>query len=254
MPGEVNRTDLAMQEAVKTATSMAVDPFPADQFGEECPATADPAPSAAHRSWRVSGQRRLRAWFSRRREEAPLAPLALPEGAVIEPRIELPADDPLAGYLMHVARAVDVRELGFESPAVKALKDAGVVLVVPLISAGTPIGMLSLGPRLSERDYSTDDRRLLNSLAKYAAPAIRVGQLVREQQAEALRRERVDQQLKVARIIQHQFLPTEQPDLPGWQVTAFYRPALMVGGDIYDFIPLSGGRVMVGHGGDRRRH
>ena len=245
MPGEVNRTDLATQQAVKTATSVAKDPFSADQFGERCPAAANPAPSAARRGWRASAQRRLRAWFSRRREETPLARLALPEGAVIKPRIELPADDPLADYLTHVARAVDVRELGFQSPAVKALKDAGVVLVVPLISAGAPIGMLSLGPRLSERDYSTDDRRLLNSLAKYAAPAIRVGQLVREQQAEALRRERVDQQLKVARIIQHQFLPTEQPDLPGWQVTAFYRPALTVGGDIYDFIPLSGGRVMV---------
>ena len=168
MPGEVNRTDLATQQAVKTATSVAKDPFSADQFGEGCPAAANPAPSAARRGWRASAQRRLRAWFSRRREETPLARLALPEGAVIRPRIELPADDPLADYLRHGARAVAVREIGFQSPAVKALKDAGVVLVVPLISAGAPIGMLSLGPRLSERDYSTDDRRLLNSLADWA--------------------------------------------------------------------------------------
>ena len=226
MPGEVNRTDLATQQAVKTATSVAKDPFSADQFGERCPAAANPAPSAARRGWRASAQRRLRAWFSRRREETPLARLALPEGAVIKPRIELPADDPLADYLMHVARAVDVRELGFQSPALKTLKEAGAVLVVPMISAGVPVGMLALGPRKSERDYTTDDRQLAGLAGtKNAAPAIRVGQLVREQQVEALRRERIEQQLNVARLVQRQFLPKSLPELPGWQMAAFYRPA-----------------------------
>ena len=45
--------------------------------------------------------------------------------------------------------------------------------------------MLNLGPRLSEQEYSSDDRKLLDNLAAQAAPALRVGQLVREQQAEA---------------------------------------------------------------------
>ena len=119
------------------------------------------------------------------------------------------------------------------------------VLVVPMISAGSTVGVLGLGARKSGRDYSTDDRHLLNTLARYAAPAIRVGQLVREQQAQARRRERVERQLNVARLVQQQFLPTSPPDLPGWQVAALYRPALRVGGDFYDFIPLPDGRVMV---------
>ena len=97
--------------------------------------------------------------------------------------------------------------------------------------------MLALGPRKSERDYTTDDRQLLDALARNAAPAIRVGQLVREQQVEALRRERIEQQLNVARLVQRQFLPKSLPELPGWQMAAFYRPALIVGGDFYDFIP-----------------
>ena len=33
--------------------------------------------------------------------------------------------------------------------------------------------------------------------------------------------------------------------IAGWQVAAFYRPALRVGDDFYDFIPLPDGRVMV---------
>ena len=118
------------------------------------------------------------------------------------------------------------------------------VLAVPLISSGNLIGLMSLGPRLSERDYTSEDRRLLNALAGYAAPAMRVGQLVREQQAEARDRERLEQELKIAQIIQQQFLPKSVPDLPSWHVAAFYRPARTVGGDFYDFIPLPDGRVM----------
>ncbi len=145
---------------------------------------------------------------------------------------------------MNAAAAVDIRDLEFESPALKGLRDAGVVLAVPLISSGSPLGMLSLGPRRSGADYSTDDRRCSTALAGYAAPAMRVGQLVREQQAEARQRERIEQELKVAQLIQQQFLPESLPDLPGWQVAAFYRPAQTVGGDFYDFIPLPDGRVM----------
>jgi len=73
---------------------------------------------------------------------------------------------------------------------------------------------------------------------------MRVGQLVRQQQAEARDRERIEQELKVAQLIQQQFLPKSLPDLPSWHVAAFYRPARTVGGDFYDFIPLPDGRVM----------
>jgi len=178
-------------------------------------------------------------------EQPPMARSALPAGLASESSAELSEDDPFTAYLLAATGPVDIRRLNLESPALKALKEAGAVLVVPMISAGVTVGMLALGPRKSERDYTTDDRQLLDALARYAAPAIRVGQLVREQQVEALRRERIEQQLNVARLVQRQFLPKSLPELPGWQMAAFYRPALVVGGDFYDFIPLPGGRVMV---------
>ncbi|MGH2826990.1 MAG: PP2C family protein-serine/threonine phosphatase [Actinomycetota bacterium] len=56
-------------------------------------------------------------------------------------------------------------------------------------------------------------------------------------------RERVAQELRVARLVQQQFLPAELPDLPGWRVAAFYRSAREVGGDFYNFIELPGGKV-----------
>jgi hypothetical protein len=188
---------------------------------------------------------RVRGWLRRNPQGAvTVTDTHAPSVVAARPELDLASNDPLVGYLLSAASAVDITGLQLQSPALQELKQAGVVLVVPLISSGSLVGLLSLGPRRSERGYSTDDLRLLNSLAGYAAPAMRVGQLVRQQQAEARQRERIEQELKIAQIIQQQFLPKSVPDLPSWHVAAFYRPARTVGGDFYDFIPLPDGRVM----------
>jgi serine phosphatase RsbU (regulator of sigma subunit) len=49
----------------------------------------------------------------------------------------------------------------------------------------------------------------------------------------------------VARRIQQASLPKVVPQLEGWQITPFYRPAREVGGDFYDFHPLTEGRLGV---------
>jgi serine phosphatase RsbU (regulator of sigma subunit) len=62
---------------------------------------------------------------------------------------------------------------------------------------------------------------------------------------ERIERERIDQELQVARSIQHASLPKEVPQLEGWQISPFYRPAREVGGDFYDFHLLSEERLGV---------
>jgi serine phosphatase RsbU (regulator of sigma subunit)/anti-sigma regulatory factor (Ser/Thr protein kinase) len=166
---------------------------------------------------------------------APLPPEPAP--------VDIAPNDPLLALFEGASGVVDLAGLELDSPALRELKAAGVKLAVPLVSQGELIGVLNLGPRLSEQDYSSDDRRLLDNLAAQAAPALRVGQLVREQEAEAVTRERFEQELEVARLIQQNFLPKELPELPGWQIAAYYRPAREVGGDFYDVIPLPDGRV-----------
>jgi serine phosphatase RsbU (regulator of sigma subunit) len=56
-------------------------------------------------------------------------------------------------------------------------------------------------------------------------------------------RERIEQELRVARSIQQASLPKEVPQLEGWQISPYYRPAREVGGDFYDFHLLSEGHV-----------
>jgi serine phosphatase RsbU (regulator of sigma subunit)/anti-sigma regulatory factor (Ser/Thr protein kinase) len=159
------------------------------------------------------------------------------------PAVDIAANDPVLAYFQSSPEPVLVDQLRIESPGVTALRDAGVRLVVPLVTQGELIGLLNLGERLSEQEYSADDRKLLENLAGQAAPALRVAQLVREQEAEVRRRERYEQEMRVAQLIQQNFLPTELPIKAGWNVNAFYRPAREVGGDFYDFIDLPDGRL-----------
>jgi Stage II sporulation protein E (SpoIIE)/GAF domain len=158
-------------------------------------------------------------------------------------RVEIAPADPLLTYLQSAPGPVELAGLELDSPAVRDLRAAGVAMVVPLISQGELIGTLNLGPRLSEQEYSTDDRRLLASLATQAAPAVRVAELVVERAGEIQARERLEQEMRVATLIQQQFLPHELPKLDGWQVAAYYGPARAVGGDFYDFIELPDGRI-----------
>ncbi|GIV75837.1 MAG: hypothetical protein KatS3mg050_0231 [Litorilinea sp.] len=167
-----------------------------------------------------------------------------PPAAVLPP-VDIAPNDPLLAYLLHVNGPVEVERLKLDSPALESLKAAGARLLVPLVSQGELIGVLNLGPRRSDQEYSSDDRKLLADLATQAAPAVRVAQLVRQQKLEAAERERVAQELKVARLIQQTLLPQSLPEIDGWQVAAYYQPARAVGGDFYDFRTLPDGRLAI---------
>ena len=182
--------------------------------------------------------------FEGREKEAETQPEQTAVSTIVK-RIDLDIapNDPLVSYFRTTSGVADIRELDLESAALSQLREAGVVMVVPLMSQGELIGMINLGPRLSEQEYSVDDRKLLNDLATQAAPAVRVAQLVRQQEAEAMERGRMEQELKIAGIIQQTLLPKALPQIDGYDVAAYYRPAREVGGDFYDFLYLDDGRV-----------
>lgn len=206
---------------------------------------SDPPAPAAHDAQSGAERRRRRvedraaARSSRRSDQSP------PPSRARRISIDIEPGDPLLVYLQSASGPVEIGALPDYSPAVARMIAQEVQLVVPLVTSGELVGILALGQRLSERTYSRNDRRLLDSLARYAAPALRLGQLMRVQERQARERERIEQELHVAQLIQQQFLPAELPDLGGWNVAAFYRPARTVGGDFYDLIELPDGRIMV---------
>jgi len=70
-----------------------------------------------------------------------------------------------------------------------------------------------------------------------------VAPFLEDLQQEIRQRERVEQELQVARRIQQASLPKEVPSLEDWHIAPYYQPAREVGGDFYDFHLLSEGRL-----------
>ncbi len=164
--------------------------------------------------------------------------------AVLQLDLDIAPTDPLLAYLHNNSGgALDLTRLHLDSPALEKLRQSGAMVIAPLVSQGELIGVINLGDRRSEQEYTSDDRKLLDDLTAQASPAVRVAQLVRQQRLEARERERIEQELKVARLIQQTLLPRDVPHLSGWDVAAYYQPAREVGGDFYDFLYFDDGRL-----------
>ncbi|MCL5995370.1 MAG: SpoIIE family protein phosphatase [Chloroflexi bacterium] len=103
--------------------------------------------------------------------------------------------------------------------------------LIPLIADGRSIGALMINMR-TPRLLDEDEVRFLRLIGNQAALALEKARLHQE----ALRRQRLEHELDVARQIQLSLLPKTLPNLPGWEFAAVYRAARQVGGDFYDFI------------------
>lgn len=112
------------------------------------------------------------------------------------------------------------------------------ILGLPLIAQGTLVGAILVDH--TGLEGASEQRRLniLTGIADQCALAIQTAQL----QEEALAVRSFDREMELARNIQLSLLPEKPPDIEGWDIAAYYRPARLVGGDFYDFIPISDGK------------
>jgi sigma-B regulation protein RsbU (phosphoserine phosphatase) len=116
-------------------------------------------------------------------------------------------------------------------------------LVVSIAVAGRRLGLLAVADKESRDggvlDFTSTDGRLLALFANQAAAAIETARLHKE----AIEKERIERELELAAAIQREILPRSLPDVPGVELAAANIPARHIGGDYYDFFPLSGGRL-----------
>jgi len=98
---------------------------------------------------------------------------------------------------------------------------------------GVPVGLLVVNS-YAPRHFLPDEAQLLALLGSQLAQTLERERLHQE----ALARQRLEQELDIARTIQGSFLPDHCLQVPGYQLGAFYRAARQVGGDFYDFISL----------------
>lgn len=82
-----------------------------------------------------------------------------------------------------------------------------------------------------------------NQMAQQLVESMKKEQELVENQTRAEERARIEQEMQTARLIQHSLLPREFPDLAGWQLATYYQPAREVGGDLYDFLTFTDGKL-----------
>jgi serine phosphatase RsbU (regulator of sigma subunit) len=100
------------------------------------------------------------------------------------------------------------------------------------------------GTYLEMEKKEAEVRRLNADLEKRVAERTRqLKRAMAKRHQEAQERQRIEQDLRVARSIQQASLPTEVPTLKGWQLAPYYHSAREVGGDFYDFHLLSEGKL-----------
>jgi sigma-B regulation protein RsbU (phosphoserine phosphatase) len=117
--------------------------------------------------------------------------------------------------------------------------DAEVLLALP--GRERLLGLMALGPKLSEEPYSTSDLALLQSVASQTGLALENAQLLKEVAREAASRERLNREVEIAREVQERFFPQFYKPVPGIDYFGLCRPALAVGGDYYDFLARPNG-------------
>jgi serine phosphatase RsbU (regulator of sigma subunit) len=152
-------------------------------------------------------------------------------------------DDPFIAHLLSYPGLLELNRLLWDTSIVQHLKLQRAEMLLPLANQGELIGLLILGPRLKGEEYTAEQRAMLDALIPQVAPALRVAQMVQEQQGQIRERERIEQELRTARTIQHTFLPRDVPTMPGWLLVPYYQSAREVGGDFYDFLPFEDGRL-----------
>jgi serine phosphatase RsbU (regulator of sigma subunit) len=140
--------------------------------------------------------------------------------------------NPHLWYLPESAANLPDEALDDLPPLLKAQRFQG-HLAYAVEIGGAPIGTLMVNTHASRR-FLMDEAQLLALLGSQLAQTLERERLHKE----ALARQRLEQELDLAREIQASFLPACYPVLPGYSQASFYRAARQVGGDFYDFIEL----------------
>lgn len=112
-------------------------------------------------------------------------------------------------------------------------------MCVPLETEKETLGVVCAERVSSREPFTEEDLRLLTLLANLAAVKIENARLVED----GLARDRMERELRLAAEIQRGLLPKDRPSCGDFEIAAESLPSLHVGGDYFDFIPLSDGRL-----------
>jgi len=168
--------------------------------------------------------------------------------AVPEDEIPMTISRSIVSHVMDEKKAVLSQDAGNDKnlPTSASIADLKIrsVMCVPLVTSDNrAVGIIQLDTS-DRKQFLQEDLDVLLAVASQAAIAIENASM----HEAILDQERLARDLKLAEAVQKRFLPQKVPSIPGFEFFAYNHPALQVGGDYYDFVPLSNNRLAVALG------
>ncbi len=119
--------------------------------------------------------------------------------------------------------------------------NGNIYTIIPMVIKSKVVGLMLFGLKHSGSQFGGKDLELLSSAASQTAVAIENARLY---QAEA-QKLKMERDLDLARKIQQGLLPACIPNIKGLDICGEMIPAMQVGGDYYDLIPVSENKMFV---------
>ncbi len=117
----------------------------------------------------------------------------------------------------------------------EVLESIGMRAVIPMQVQGETRGLILLGEKLTRDEFKQTDLEFIASLGNLAMISLENTRLFRE----AIERQKLEDELIIAREIQKGLLPSLLPSIPGMSIAAANISSKQVGGDYYDALPVS---------------
>jgi len=168
-------------------------------------------------------------------DDAQQAYLFSPKSGVLENRLS--NTDPMLGAIGQLTAPTLYERVGawrHGSLLATMLQAQGTHLIVPLRDREHLLGFMSLTDKVSGFKFSYEDINLLSTLANQMVVTLTNVRLYQE----SLIKQRLEEEMKLARSIQLDLLPNSPPVGDGFSLIAHNRPSRTVGGDFYDFVPI----------------
>ena len=121
----------------------------------------------------------------------------------------------------------------------QTLVDAGIQLLIPLVAQERLVGLVALPHRPGDESYELHELQLLSITASQVALQIENARLYEEEVA----KQKLEEEMALARRIQARLLPRELPSLDGIEIEAVNISSKQVSGDYYDLIERPDGKL-----------
>ncbi len=138
----------------------------------------------------------------------------------------------LATYCLENRETVMLADLGIKSEEGITLNT---VVALPIQTSERCHGLIVMFNKTDGGNFSEDDQEVLEMLLRFVAVAIDNTLLMRER----LQRQKIQQEIAIAKQVQETILPQQLDETPGVEIGASYFPARDVSGDFYDVLKVT---------------